>query len=681
MEAQGCRQRWKLNHRELQSKRCSTTEVTERVQIKKGDKEEPYKGVTMAATSKYLTGRQYLTRKPLFSVEEHVSILKKTRPQRLMEKEKQQDRSEHHNITFLTKPRVELIPQRLSLSPIEISLPSTSEEDLGSPLGVSELHHEDSTTFGTSFPVNRLAQQSLASSNFKVCGLDLPLKPRLTSTVLYPTYTSCSNKRAQAQRMIESWRERKLCSFNYKEIPKSPYQADYWACAIPETLPPSPDRHSRVWDPNKEYQELLDYTYPLRPRQVDRKWDSSKSLQDDSLQTDLNLEDSGIAMGHPCSSTSLPGLDISTSARGQSSERVILSSNVMSPDRQFITRSSGEPLSRLSLSLDCLDCSEDGGEINPIISDGLNYQHHMRSTSTFSAFIRSESVLRQSRCVYGDLDEEFRPLPDQVEELQLLSRQVREMTAQLSCPVTANWDSLEPCTTSVPSSVTLPGKQGLRVEEERTKVKELQEDKQDKKDFKKWSTEHKSTPQTAAVHVGHAGGGLGRPSLKKAETLVDRLCGLSLIDNPKESLEGQEQSDSLMQHIKVFCSHLELLIQQLNVVSEKMELLTAPTVDVDRGKSSLAEYQSFQRELSSHQPLASCVLHTGQLLLSCINSTSPFLRDTLLLIESQSEMLQAHNEHFFSSILSAIDSLGQPSQASPVQQSTKERSLVVQEST
>lgn len=56
---------------------------------------------------------------------------------------------------------------------------------------------------------------------------------------------------------------------------------------------------------------------------------------------------------------------------------------------------------------------------------------------------------------------------------------------------------------------------------------------------------------SAAVYVGHADGGLGRPSLKKAETLVDRLCGLSLIDNPKESLEGQEHSDSLMQHIKV----------------------------------------------------------------------------------------------------------------------------------
>uniref|UniRef100_A0A3P9CQK0 Centrosomal protein 68 n=2 Tax=Haplochromini TaxID=319058 RepID=A0A3P9CQK0_9CICH len=611
MEVKGCRQRWKLNCRELQSKRCSTPEVTERVKIEKGDKEEPYKGVTMAATSKYLTGRQYLTRKPLFSVEEHVSILKKTRPQ-----------SKKCSVKNITNPL--LIPQRLSPSPIEISLPSTSEEDLGSPLGVSELHHEDSATFGTSFPGNRLAQQSLSRSNFKVCGLDLPPKPRLTSTVLYPTYSPCSNKRSQAQRVIESrrersWRERKRCSFgvNSKEIPKSPYQADYWACAIPETLPPSPNRHCTAWDPNKEYQELLDYTYPLRPRQVDSEWDSSKSLQDDSLQTNLNLQDSGIAMGHLCSSTSLPGLDISTGARGQSSERIALSSNYMSPDLQFITRSSGEPPSLLSLSSDCLDCSEDGGERNPFVNDSLNDQHHMRSTSTFSAFIRSESVLRQSRCVHGDLDEEFRPLPDQVEELQLLSRQVREMTAQLSWPVTANWDSLETCTTSWPSSISLSGKQ-----EERTKDD------------------------------------------------VDKILICLIILH------------SLYCMFQVFCSHLELLIQQLNAMSEKMELLTEPTVDVDRGKSSLADYQvkSFQRELSSHQPLASCVLNTGQLLLSCINSTSPFLRDTLLLIESQSEMLQAHNEHFFSSILSAIDSLGQPNQASPVQQSTK-CPVVVQEST
>lgn len=46
----------------------------------------------------------------------------------------------------------------------------------------------------------------------------------------------------------------------------SSYQANYWACAIPDSLPPSPDRRSPHWNPNKEYEDLLDYAYPLKPR-------------------------------------------------------------------------------------------------------------------------------------------------------------------------------------------------------------------------------------------------------------------------------------------------------------------------------------------------------------------------------------------------------------------------------
>ncbi|KFZ64814.1 Centrosomal protein of 68 kDa, partial [Antrostomus carolinensis] len=46
----------------------------------------------------------------------------------------------------------------------------------------------------------------------------------------------------------------------------SSYQADYWACAIPDSLPPSPNRLSPHWNPNKEYEDLLDYAYPLKPR-------------------------------------------------------------------------------------------------------------------------------------------------------------------------------------------------------------------------------------------------------------------------------------------------------------------------------------------------------------------------------------------------------------------------------
>ena len=69
--------------------------------------------------------------------------------------------------------------------------------------------------------------------------------------------------------------------------------------------------------------------------------------------------------------------------------------------------------------------------------------------------------------------EEFWPLPERLEELQVLSRQVREVTAQLSQPVTASWESLERGTMSLHSSTTLPDKQ----EDEEQDKKEARDNK------------------------------------------------------------------------------------------------------------------------------------------------------------------------------------------------------------
>ena len=63
-----------------------TTNYIERDKSERKGKEETKKTVTMAVTSKYLTDRHYVMRKPLFTAEQHLSILKVTHPQKLTDK-------------------------------------------------------------------------------------------------------------------------------------------------------------------------------------------------------------------------------------------------------------------------------------------------------------------------------------------------------------------------------------------------------------------------------------------------------------------------------------------------------------------------------------------------------------------------------------------------------------------
>ncbi|KAM9364713.1 centrosomal protein of 68 kDa isoform 1-T2 [Pholidichthys leucotaenia] len=678
MEATECSQRWRTHLPKFKrSKRRSTINDRERVAAETEARNGAHKSVTMAATSRYLTDRHYVMRRPLLSEEQHTSILKRTHPQEVSQKEAQLagDRREDTTMKSLTSPKDNLIPRSFSVSHRDISPPPDS------PLRVSVLQGSPAKE-----PTYRSDQHSLSSSVLDLQRPNPPLRPRLTSTVLYPTYTPRSGFSRSGQTLLRlggregrAGRENNWSSPRGRStgVPESPYQANYWACAIPKSLPPSPERRSPGWDPNKEYQALLDYTYPLRPGEGGEEWGSSELQGDNLLQTDHHLQDSGIELHRLWSSTSLSGLDSSISRAGQTRER--------SPDLQGSIRLSEDPASLAGprgYSTEQLDCGEDSGGVCDYRSGGEHHQHHALS-STWDAFIRSTSVLPLCRRAAAEVDEEFRPLPEQLEELQLLSRQVREVTAQLSCPVTTSWESLQPDTASVLSSVSMSEKQGVE-EEEEAEVKEFVEDKPDKNNGSLRSTEEGSAAQAGTrVESGTvrspsgagakpAGVGPSLSAVREVEALVERLRGLTLPHSQRSSRVEQQQSDSLMEHIQAFGSHLELLIQQLYLVSEKLELLTAPTVDIDSVKSSLAGYQSFQREVSSQQPLASSALHAGQLLLGCINDTSPFLRDTLLLIETQCGSLQTHTEEFFSSILTAMDRLTQPSECSADLQCTQE---------
>ncbi|KAM4592199.1 centrosomal protein of 68 kDa isoform 2-T4 [Odontesthes bonariensis] len=589
---------------------------------------------------------------------------------------------------YLTKPRVALNPES---SQSDISTSSSS------PFSVSGIQTQlcsQKPTLRSPCHGSKSAQQSPMSSILQVQRLNPPLRPRLASTVLYPTYTPRSVYSRPGHTRLRLWEregsnggEPKLSSpgIHSKEGSASSYQANYWTCAIPNSLPPSPNRHSAGWNPNKEYQALLDYTYPLRPGHVDSV--REPKMQGGSLpMTDPNLQDSGIELDQLCSSTSLLGFNFSLSRAVQTQEtkqeRSTINACYGSSDFQGFTRSSDGlfssiPLSLtdpIGLSLDSLDHNRDRGGTNQHQSAGCHHRHHTESSSSSASFIDSTSVLPQAKCVCGEVDEDFRPLPEKLEVMQQLFRQVREVTAKLSQPGRASTGSLDSGTTSILSSFNLLGKRGAEDDNEMVEIKELQEDKQEGNKRGQRSAGQTGNHRVSETVRSNFGAGLepsrGEPSqsyLREVEDLMERLSGPTLSDSQKNNQEDQENSYTLMQHIQIFCSHLELLIQQLYTVSQRMEQLATPTVDIDSVKSSLAEYQSFQREVSSRQPITSCVLHAGYRLLSCINNTSPFLRDTLLLIERQSGVLQTSNDQFFSSILSAMDSLTQTTHPSSVE--------------
>lgn len=357
----------------------------------------PQRSVTVAPTSRYMTDRDYVPRKPLCSLTQHTSILKKTRPPE-QDVQSRVLRAEAQEPVHMSRPTQEPPPEA---PPHPLS--GIFSEGPVSPWRTSSAGSPPLRT--------RSRQQSLSCSVLEVQRLHPPFRPQLTSTVLHPTYNRRSGycRPGRAELGVGGGGGRTV----------SPYQANYWTCAIPTDGPPSAQPHPGSWDPNRDYQALLDYTYPLRPGT------SSKAPGNTSLQSDPTLQDSGIELDRLCSSTSQSELNFPLGGtggrRGLCGHRG--SADIMGD------RSSGAPRSPI----------EPGGSL-----DSCDWA------------CSSALLLPQTRCGGGEVDEEFRPLPEQLKDMQLLSRRVRQMTAQLSRRVGASWESLEPGTASVQSPISPP---------------------------------------------------------------------------------------------------------------------------------------------------------------------------------------------------------------------------------
>ncbi|XP_070588662.1 centrosomal protein of 68 kDa isoform X3 [Erythrolamprus reginae] len=390
----------------------------------------------------------------------------------------------------------------------------------------------------------------------------------------------------------------------------STFQADYWACAIPDSLPPSPDRQSPLWNPNKEYEDLLDYTYPLRP-----KYKLSKNLKDSTVH------DSGIDLD-----------SLSISPEGTFKSVSMWDQEHQTRESPTAQRLSSPFLKKLECSVPVSHCrisphgkmalADDGigtsGGMSPSLSPGcpepsnstfvIEEQCHkkrdsclLRSKAASGNFLRSTSVLfLQKECAS---DDEYLALPPRLKELETLAQQLTDLSLTIKKPEQDNF----PCI-SVNGEQHLPEVQGDSDGNE--SQWELYSDSFHTCNFQE-SDEMDVLRDRTSKHQED------EPRETASTDFLEVGC--------PEFLSIKEKKDhySLAQCIKVFCCQLEELIRWLHKVAEVIDQWIPPKPDIESVKSSFQNYLEFKQDLDEHQALTESVLHEGENLLKCMSTNSP----------------------------------------------------------
>ncbi|KAK3553421.1 hypothetical protein QTP70_003480 [Hemibagrus guttatus] len=195
-------------------------------------------------------------------------------------------------------------------------------------------------------------------------------------------------------------------------------------------------------------------------------------------------------------------------------------------------------------------------------------------------FIRSTSILPNLGSL-GEWDEEFLQLPEQLQEIQDLSQKLKDITAQISQPVTTNWEPLQREHSSL----------SVKVDEQATEVSCVQGSTEDVS-----LTAQMKGLDTRIQVISH--------QMTNVEAIMDQLSGMSYEFTKKKETDGgvEETQESLMQHLQIFCSNLQKLIQWLHKVVEKMDVLSPPSVDIESVKTSLDDYKLLSAAPCSGSP-------------------------------------------------------------------------------
>ncbi|XP_015271227.1 PREDICTED: centrosomal protein of 68 kDa [Gekko japonicus] len=441
----------------------------------------------------------------------------------------------------------------------------------------------------------------------------------------------------------------------------SSFQADYWACAIPDCLPPSPDRQSPHWDPNKEYEDLLDYTYPIRPKYKLAK-DLKYGIRDSSIHdSGIDLDSLSVSPESTLKSTSVPGPEHRTtgdqtvqSFRTPLSKKPKCSAPVshygLSPIGK-VSFADGSPIGRTIFSSELAPgpSSSDSTNIGKQRWEARYNNCNTRDTNEHDCVLRRAAVgtfLRSTRMLSLQpdccSDEEYLPLPPRLKELERLAQQLTDLSLMIRQPEEDDgFPSVGGNGEHLPLEVC--GCDGSQQETDCYSRRADSSRECSEEDL----LSNQGCEDCANAH--------GETTSTDARDFVGTECFETGSEREKEE-EGYDR-DSLAHHIKVFCCRLEELIRWLHKIAEITDNWIPPRPDVESVKASLQRYLAFKKDLAGHQALTEGVLQDGERLLKSMASSSPVLQRTLSLIAKQSSELESNANRLYESILGALDTL------------------------
>nr|XP_020771883.1 centrosomal protein of 68 kDa isoform X1 [Odocoileus virginianus texanus]XP_020771884.1 centrosomal protein of 68 kDa isoform X1 [Odocoileus virginianus texanus] len=460
------------------------------------------------------------------------------------------------------------------------------------------------------------------------------------------------------------------------------FQAEYWACVLPDSLPPSPDRRSPLWNPNKEYEDLLDYTYPLRPgprlpKQLDSHVLAEPVLQDSGVDLDsfsispASTLKSPTNVSHSCPPAKAATLRFSgprepslkQGPSGVPQKQGGVGSASCSPFASTPRAPGGRAppwVSREPARRNLRDWPPVGRHLE-LGSPHLRTRHRGWPSPGLEREKGAGQGLRRLACTESgwkpqeevESDDEYLALPTRLTQVSSLVSYLGSIptSVPLSTDAAEGQSSLDVSDSDGPAS--LPSDSSQSQLPSRATFRGS------------WSAEDQKHHLLRSF--AHARRSAGEGSLVSGQALGasgpvrTRASWSAVLDPDAEGQPprkgGEQGRESLVQCVQTFCCQLEELIHWLYNVADTTDHLTAPRSSLTGLKSSLQLYRQFKKDIDEHQSLTESVLQKGEVLLQSLLDNTPVLKDVLGRISRQPSALESHADRLYDTILASLDTL------------------------